>query len=117
MPASSRGQVGILATARSKASVVARLDDMDRSLESFPLVCMFKLALSQVPQELLIGDVARRASVRPSAIRYYESIGLLPEPERVAGRRRPPPRELRTPPPFASRERARARPPEASRPL
>ena len=57
---------------------------------------MFKLALSQVPQELLIGDVARRAGVRPSAIRYYESIGLLPEPERVAGRRRYPAEILRT---------------------
>jgi MerR family transcriptional regulator, redox-sensitive transcriptional activator SoxR len=40
--------------------------------------------------ELLIGEVARRAGLRPSAIRYYESIGLLPEPERVAGRRRYP---------------------------
>jgi MerR family redox-sensitive transcriptional activator SoxR len=37
---------------------------------------------------LLIGEVAGRAGVRPSAIRYYESIGLLPEPQRVAGRRR-----------------------------
>jgi MerR family redox-sensitive transcriptional activator SoxR len=37
--------------------------------------------------ELLIGDVARRAGLRPSAIRYYESIGLLPEPDRSAGRR------------------------------
>ena len=34
-----------------------------------------------------IGEVARRAGLRPSAIRYYEAIGLLPEPERVAGRR------------------------------
>ena len=38
--------------------------------------------------DLLIGEVAKRAGVRPSAIRYYESIGLLPEPDRVAGRRR-----------------------------
>jgi MerR family redox-sensitive transcriptional activator SoxR len=41
-----------------------------------------------VTQELLIGEVARRAGIRPSAIRYYESIGLLPEPARIAGRRR-----------------------------
>ena len=46
--------------------------------------------------ELLIGEVARRAGVRPSAIRYYESIGLLPEPARVAGRRHYPPEVLRT---------------------
>jgi MerR family transcriptional regulator, redox-sensitive transcriptional activator SoxR len=35
-----------------------------------------------------IGEVARRSGVAPSALRYYESIGILPEPERVAGRRR-----------------------------
>ncbi len=45
---------------------------------------------------LLIGEVARRSGLRPSAIRYYESIGLLPEPERVVGRRRYPPDVLRT---------------------
>src|SRR5579859_3699063 len=37
--------------------------------------------------ELTIGAVARRAGVRPSAIRYYESMGLLPAPRRVSGRR------------------------------
>jgi MerR family transcriptional regulator, redox-sensitive transcriptional activator SoxR len=52
------------------------------------LLCIFKSGLSQVTQELLIGEVARRAGIRPSAIRYYESIGLLPEPARIAGRRR-----------------------------
>src|SRR5262245_30557286 len=35
-----------------------------------------------------IGDVARRAGLRTSAIRYYESAGLLPRPARVSGRRR-----------------------------
>ena len=39
-------------------------------------------------EELAIGDVARRAGIRPSALRYYESIGLLPAPRRVSGRRR-----------------------------
>ena len=38
--------------------------------------------------DLAIGDVARRAGIRPSALRYYESIGLLPQPRRVNGRRR-----------------------------
>lgn len=37
---------------------------------------------------LTIGEVARRAGVRASAIRYYEEAGLLPEPERVGGKRR-----------------------------
>jgi DNA-binding transcriptional MerR regulator len=35
-----------------------------------------------------IGDVAARAGVRTSLIRYYEEIGLLPPPERVSGQRR-----------------------------
>jgi MerR family transcriptional regulator, redox-sensitive transcriptional activator SoxR len=39
-------------------------------------------------RELTIGDVSRRAGVAPSAIRYYESIGVLPEPERDGGQRR-----------------------------
>jgi MerR family transcriptional regulator, redox-sensitive transcriptional activator SoxR len=34
-----------------------------------------------------IGQVAERAGLRKSAIRYYEEIGLLPEPERVSGQR------------------------------
>ena len=39
-------------------------------------------------EELAIGEVARQAGIRPSALRYYESIGLLPQPKRVSGRRR-----------------------------
>src|SRR3954454_8431718 len=38
--------------------------------------------------ELTIGEVARRAGIRPSTLRYYEQIGLLPPPERTNGRRR-----------------------------
>jgi MerR family redox-sensitive transcriptional activator SoxR len=38
--------------------------------------------------QLRIGEVARRAAVRVSLIRYYEEIGLLPEPARVSGQRR-----------------------------
>ena len=37
---------------------------------------------------LTIGDVARRSGVPESTLRYYESIGLLPAPERLNGRRR-----------------------------
>jgi MerR family redox-sensitive transcriptional activator SoxR len=40
------------------------------------------------PAELTIGEVARRAGVATSSIRYYERIGLLPEPARLAGQRR-----------------------------
>lgn len=39
-------------------------------------------------KELTIGEVARLARIETSAIRYYESVGLLPEPKRVNGRRR-----------------------------
>jgi MerR family transcriptional regulator, redox-sensitive transcriptional activator SoxR len=37
--------------------------------------------------KLSIGDLARQAGVRPSALRYYETVGLLPPPTRVSGRR------------------------------
>ena len=35
-----------------------------------------------------IGEAAARAGVRVSLIRYYEEIGLLPEPARLSGQRR-----------------------------
>ena len=38
-------------------------------------------------RRMTIGEVARRAGVRPSAIRYYERMELLPKPERVGGKR------------------------------
>jgi MerR family transcriptional regulator, redox-sensitive transcriptional activator SoxR len=38
--------------------------------------------------ELTIGEVARRAGVATSSIRYYERIGLLPKPDRLGGQRR-----------------------------
>jgi DNA-binding transcriptional MerR regulator len=37
---------------------------------------------------LSIGEVARRAGLNVSAIRFYEREGLLPEPERTGGQRR-----------------------------
>lgn len=39
-------------------------------------------------QTLSIGQVARLAGVKTSAIRYYESIGVLPPPARESGHRR-----------------------------
>jgi len=38
--------------------------------------------------ELSIGEVARRTGIRPSALRYYEEVGLLPRAPRTGGRRR-----------------------------
>ena len=38
--------------------------------------------------ELTIGEVARRAGVAASTVRYYEAIDLLPEPVRERGQRR-----------------------------
>jgi DNA-binding transcriptional MerR regulator len=37
---------------------------------------------------LSIGEIAGRAGVNVSAIRFYEREGLLPQPERVSGQRR-----------------------------
>lgn len=37
---------------------------------------------------LAIGEVAERAGLQASAVRYYERVGLLPAPERISGRRR-----------------------------
>ena len=36
---------------------------------------------------LSIGEVANEAGIRPSAIRYYEKLGVLPKAARVSGRR------------------------------
>jgi MerR family redox-sensitive transcriptional activator SoxR len=38
--------------------------------------------------ELTISEVARQVGLQASAIRYYESIGLLPRARRVSGQRR-----------------------------
>lgn len=37
---------------------------------------------------LSISEVAKRIGLRPSAIRYYEQIGILPAAQRVSGQRR-----------------------------
>jgi DNA-binding transcriptional MerR regulator len=44
--------------------------------------------MSEALRELAIGEVAERAGMSTSRIRYYEARGLLPEPERAAGKRR-----------------------------
>src|SRR5690348_6501432 len=64
-------------------------------------VYLLKLTLSQAflrdnfMEELTISGVAKRAGIRASAIRYYESIQLLPAPQRRAGRRHYSPDVLR----------------------
>ena len=45
---------------------------------------------------LAIGELAELAGKRPSLIRYYEQIGLLPQPARVSGQRRYDPGAVRT---------------------
>jgi len=44
--------------------------------------------MGNIAKDVTISEVARRAGIRPSAIRYYESVALLPAPRRVNGRRR-----------------------------
>ena len=36
---------------------------------------------------MTVGELARRTGVRPSAVRYYERLGLIPVPPRRSGRR------------------------------
>jgi MerR family redox-sensitive transcriptional activator SoxR len=38
--------------------------------------------------QLTISEVARQVGLQPSAIRYYEQIGILPPAERISGQRR-----------------------------
>jgi MerR family transcriptional regulator, redox-sensitive transcriptional activator SoxR len=44
--------------------------------------------LSKVVRQLAIGEVAQRAGMSTSRIRYYEARGLIPVPDRAAGKRR-----------------------------
>lgn len=39
-------------------------------------------------ETLTIGEVAKLAGIQASAIRYYESVGILPRPQRLNGHRR-----------------------------
>jgi MerR family redox-sensitive transcriptional activator SoxR len=44
--------------------------------------------VSEGVRQLAIGEVAQRAGMSTSRIRYYENRGLVPEPDREAGQRR-----------------------------
>lgn len=47
-----------------------------------------KRAVSPVGQGITIGEIASRAGIRASKLRYYESVGVLPSPSRASGQRR-----------------------------
>jgi DNA-binding transcriptional MerR regulator len=50
-----------------------------------------------MPDQLLtIGELARRTRLAPSALRYYEELGLLAPARRVSGQRRYPPSAVET---------------------
>jgi MerR family redox-sensitive transcriptional activator SoxR len=55
-----------------------------------------KVDLMSSTESLTIGELAGLSGRAASSIRYYEAIGLLPEPVRVGGRRRYPPETVRT---------------------
>jgi DNA-binding transcriptional MerR regulator len=48
------------------------------------------LEVKMSDQLLTIGELARRAGVATSALRYYEELGLLPPAARISGQRRYP---------------------------
>jgi DNA-binding transcriptional MerR regulator len=49
-----------------------------------------KLEVKMSERLLTIGELARRAGVATSALRYWEERGLLPTPARISGQRRYP---------------------------
>jgi MerR family transcriptional regulator, redox-sensitive transcriptional activator SoxR len=66
-------------------------------LSVMSLTIAVKVGLMSTPDHpLSIGAVAALSGRRPSSIRYYEQIGLLPRPERVNGRRIYSPDTVRT---------------------
>ena len=48
---------------------------------------MLELQVNLKSNTLSIGEVARRAAIRTSALRYYEDVGLIEPQIRVGGRR------------------------------
>jgi DNA-binding transcriptional MerR regulator len=44
--------------------------------------------MNELTPQMPIGEVAERAGMSASRIRFYETRGLLPEPERASGKRR-----------------------------
>jgi MerR family transcriptional regulator, redox-sensitive transcriptional activator SoxR len=54
----------------------------------YNLKCALNQEVNSEMKELTIGEVARYAGIETSAIRYYESVGLMPPPRRINGRNR-----------------------------
>lgn len=64
------------------------LGHLQRSVLDDPLRLPVQVRLrSRLGGGFSIGELCRRAGVRPSAVRYYEQRGLLPPPPRRSGRR------------------------------
>jgi MerR family redox-sensitive transcriptional activator SoxR len=59
-------------------------------------VDLMSTAEHEQTRSLSIGEVARLSGKAPSAIRYYEEVGLVGRPERSSGRRRYPRAVVRT---------------------
>ena len=50
--------------------------------------CSPKKSENDCVSQLTISEVARQVGLKPSAIRYYEHLGILPQADRVSGQRR-----------------------------
>src|SRR5690606_37273051 len=74
--AMGRSVIGMLLSEGSGATVALEVDFKSRDVAAM------------ATEPLTIGQVADRAGIATSRIRYYERIGVLPPAERVAGRRR-----------------------------
>src|SRR6266542_999734 len=75
---------GLVATPVAGQLVVGRVSCLHRSQSTPSSTLEVKVSV----RLLTIGELARRAGVATSAVRYYEDLGLLPTPARVSGQRR-----------------------------
>src|SRR5262245_41942989 len=51
-------------------------------------VCSTRESENECVSQLTISEVARQVGLEPSAIRYYEHLGILPRADRCSGQRR-----------------------------
>ena len=88
LPCSSRHERDRLHHVRVESTGIGCAAQTDRLALEARLRSTEGQMLSELLRPLAIGEVAERAGMSTSRIRYYEARGLLPEPERVAGKRR-----------------------------